>query len=41
VKIFTKPVQLSTLLNAIREVCEGGRRQAPPAAGGQGKKRVD
>jgi CheY-like chemotaxis protein len=41
VKCFTKPVQLSTLLQAIRDVCEDGRRQAPPAAGGQGKKRVE
>jgi hypothetical protein len=39
VKCFTKPVQLSTLLQAIREVCQAGERSAPPAAGGQGRTR--
>jgi hypothetical protein len=41
VKCFTKPVQLSTLLQAIRDACDGGKRQAPPAAAGPGKNRID
>jgi CheY-like chemotaxis protein len=39
VKCFSKPVQLSTLLQAIREVCEAGKRQTmAPAGGGQEKR---
>ena len=30
VKCFTKPVQLSALLKAIREVCESEAKPAPP-----------
>jgi hypothetical protein len=41
VKCFTKPVQLSTLLQAIRDACDGGKRQAPPAAAGPGTNRID
>jgi CheY-like chemotaxis protein len=37
VKCFTKPVQLSALLQAIREVCQAGERPASPAGGGQGR----
>ena len=37
VRCFTKPVQLSALLQAIREVCESSERPASPAKGGQGR----
>lgn len=38
VKCFTKPVQLSTLLHAIRETCEAGKQNTAPAGAGQGRK---
>ena len=35
VRCFTKPVQLSALLAAIRDVCQAGERSAPPGAQGR------
>ena len=37
VRCFTKPVQLSALLAAIRDVCQAGERAAPPGPGPQSR----